>query len=458
MRLTIRLFIALTLLCAASLTFANTVHEYTLKNGLKLFVKKDTRAPIVVSEVWYKVGSGYEYGGITGISHALEHMMFRGTTTYGPEVFKQVVAENGGQENAFTYFDYTAYYQVFSNDKLPISFKFESDRMHNLLLKPKDFAREIQVVMEERRMRIDDNPEALTYERFMAAAHVSNAYHHLTIGWMNDLQNMKDKDLRKWYESWYAPNNAVVVVVGNVDPDKVYQLAKKYFSKINSKKLPTLKPRKEIQPLGEREVVVHAPAKLAYLIMGYNVPSLKTAKESWKSYALAVATGILDGGKSARIPTDIVRGKQIATSADVDYSMYRRLNTLFVLDGNPAPDHTVKELKTAYLAEIKKLQDSLVSEAELNRIKTQVIAANVYKNDSMTYQANEIGSLEAVGLSWRDADDYVKNIKAVTPKQIQMVAREFLTPKRLTVARLDPTAISSHAPTAKPLSGEVNVR
>ena len=199
-----KILVYLGLITLPHLSWANDVHEYHLKNGLSLLVKEDHRAPVVIAEIWYKVGSSYEPRGITGISHALEHMMFRGTEKFAPGELEKKVAVNGGEQNAFTDSDFTAYYQKFSADKLAISFELEADRMRNLLLRSQDFAKEIQVVMEERRMRVDDNPQEILLERLNAAAFVASPYHHPVIGWKNDLQNMTVDDLRKWYETWLS--------------------------------------------------------------------------------------------------------------------------------------------------------------------------------------------------------------------------------------------------------------
>ncbi len=267
------------------IVIANNVHQYQLPNGLTLIVKEDHRAPVVFSSVWYKVGGSYEQNGTTGISHVLEHMMFRGTKKYPAGMLERLVSEYGGQQNAMTTNDQTVYFQKFSADKLPLSFRLESDRMHNLTLSDQDFNKEIQVVMEERRMRFDDNPNALTYERFMATAFVNNPYHHQTIGWMTDLKHMTAQDVRDWYHTWYVPNNAIVIVVGDVNPEKVLALAKHYFGPLKSKPVPTLKPRTEIPASGTKHVDVYAPANLPLLMMGYQTPSLVTAKDSWKPYA-----------------------------------------------------------------------------------------------------------------------------------------------------------------------------
>ena len=435
-----RIFL-LVLVVLPGLTFAGNTFEYRLPNGIKLVVREDHRAPVVVSSVWYKVGGSYEHDGITGVSHMLEHMMYKGTKRYGPGELVKMVSRNGGQQNAMTSSDYTMYYQRLSSDKLPISFELEADRMRNLLLEKVAFKKEQQVVMEERRMRIDDNPQGLTWERFCAAAFLNNPYHHPVVGWMTDIKHMKLTDLQKWYDTWYAPNNAIIVVVGDVKKNYVYALAKKYFGLLKSSKIPSLKPRNEAPALGVRQVFVNAHAKLPWLVMGYNVPVLKTAKVQWKPYALEMLAGILSAGNSARLSKDLVRGKQVAVSASAQYDLYSLHGNLLILAGTPGVNHAVKDLKKAFLAEIYRLQTSLVSAKELQRVKAQVIAQNVYRKDSIMRQAMDIGTAEVIGLSWRDSDAFVKKIDAVTPKQIQQVAREFLTAKQLTFAVLKPKAV-----------------
>lgn len=449
------LLIVLLICCTSIYASDNPVHEYQLKNGLKVFVKEDHRAPVVITEIWYKVGSSYEPDGITGISHALEHMMFRGSKNYDAKRFLQIISENGGDQNAFTSFDYTGYYEMLAADKLPISFKLEADRMRNLLLRPEDFAKEIQVVMEERRMRIDDDPQQLTFERFLAAAHVSNSYHHPLIGWMNDLQNMKVEDLQHWYQTWYAPNNALIVVVGDVKPDDVYQLAQKYFGDLKPATIPTLKPLSEAPSLGTRTVVVAAPAKLPWLTLGYNTPVVKTASEAWEPYALLVLNVVLGGSDSSRLQQDLVRDKQIAATIDAGYSPYDRLDNIFIIQATPATGHSVAEVKDAVLAEVQKLQQQPITPAELARVKAQIIANKIYQEDSITYQAYEIGSLESIGLSWRETDHALKAIDAITPEQVQAVAKKYLIPARLTIGELKPLPINTQKMPATYPTGKV---
>ncbi|HHJ80539.1 MAG TPA: insulinase family protein [Candidatus Tenderia electrophaga] len=424
---------------------STAVHEYQLDNGMKIFVKEDHRAPVVASMVWYKVGSSYENNGTTGVSHVLEHMMFKGTEKYGPGEFSRIIAENGGKENAFTSRDYTAYFQRLHKDKLETSIRMEADRMRGMKVADEEFAKEIQVVIEERRMRTEDAPESLTYEAFSASAYTTNPYRRPVIGWMNDLENMTAQDIRDWYQVWYAPNNASLVVAGDVDPEQVYQLAKKYFAPLKPiKHIAPPKPQLEPEQKGLRRIIVKAPAELPYLLMGYKVPSVNGAKEEWEPYALDVLANVLDGGNSARFAKNLVRGQQVAAGAGAGYSPFSRLNTLFLFDGNPARGHSISELEQAIREQIELIKTEPVSTDELARIKAQVIAADVYQLDSVFYQAMKIGQFETVGLDWRLSDQYAERIQQVTAEQVQKVAKKYLIDDSLTVAVLEPQPMAGN--------------
>ena len=423
-----------------------TIHEYRLDNGLKLIVKEDHRAPIMVSQVWYKVGSSYEHDGITGVSHVLEHMMFKGTEAIPAGEFSQIISENGGRENAFTSQDYTAYFQTMEKSRLPVSFELEADRMRNLTIPDEEFLKEVQVVMEERRMRTEDNPQSLTYEQFNATAFASSPYRLPVIGWMDDLENMRVSDLRDWYQKWYAPNNATLVVVGDVDPEEVHALAKKHFGPLKPSEITAVKPRREIAQRGRKDLKVEAPAKVPYLIMGYKTPVVLTAEQAWEPYALEVLSGILDGGDSARLASELVRGKAVAASAGAGYDAHDRIENLFLLSGTPSNGYTVKDLEQALLEQLKRLRESPAEQQELDRVKAQLRADKVYEQDSIFYQAMQIGILETVGLSWKDVESYLERIEAVTAEQVQAVANKYLVPERLTVAELVPQPIDPDKP------------
>ncbi|MCB1761662.1 MAG: insulinase family protein [Gammaproteobacteria bacterium] len=414
------------------------VHEYRLDNGFEVIIKEDHRAPIAVSQVWYKVGSSYEPGGVTGVSHALEHMMFKGTKTLAPGEFSRIIAANGGEENAFTSRDYTAYHQTLSADRLEVAFRLEADRMRNLTLSAEEFAKEIEVIKEERRLRTEDKPTALTYEQLSAVAYRSLPYANPVIGWMGDLEQMKVEDLADWYRLWYAPNNAVLVVVGDVRPEWVLELAKRYFGPLQPESVPQQKVRSEPPQRGVTRVTVRAPAREPYLIFGFKTPAIGSGKESWEPYALEMLASVLDGGSSARFSRNLVRGQEVAVSAGAGYDAFSRLPGMFLVDGTPAPGRNMAELEQALLDEIEQLQQELVSESELERIRTQVVANKIYELDSVFAQALQIGQLEAMNLDWRLADEYVHRMKEVTPEQVRSVARKYLVRDNMTMAQLEP--------------------
>jgi len=422
------------------------VNERLLDNGLKVLVKEDHRAPIVTSQVWYKVGSSYEHGGQTGVSHVLEHMMFKGTEKLAPGEFSRIIAENGGDENAFTGRDYTAYYQTMAADRLPISLELEAQRMRFLTLPEQEFLKELEVVKEERRMRTEDDPESLTYEQFNAAAYETSPYRIPVIGWASDLEAMTVADVRDWYRQWYAPNNATLVVVGDVDHQEVFMLAEKYFGSLVGEMVPVVRSVGDPVQLGEKRIKIKAPAKEPYLLMGYKSTAISHASEDWEPYALEMLSSVLDSGASSRISRNLVRGSHVAASAGASYSAFSRLPGMLLLDGIPAQGHAVEELEQAILAQVQKLRDEPVFESELESIRNQLIATKVYEKDSISVQARQIGSLETVGLGWRLMDEYVTRLTKITPEQIQAVARKYLIPENLTVAQLEPLPLHSRQP------------
>lgn len=426
------------------------VVEAILDNGLKVIVKEDHRSPVVVSQVWYKVGSSYEPEGITGISHMLEHMMFKGTDKHPAGEFSRIIAENGGDENAFTGQDYTAYFQTLAADKLAVSFELEADRMRNLHLLPEELKKELEVVTEERRMRTEDNPQAKMGEHFAAMAFSNSPYKHPIIGWPDDIANYQVEDLIAWYQRWYAPNNATLVVVGDIKTAEVIALAKQYFAHLKPSALKPLKPQVEIAQLGQRKMVVKVPAKLPSLLLGYKVPSLSTVTTEQDAYALEVLAGVLDGGNSARLSKSLVRGQQLAVAASAGYSLTSRLTNLFELEATPAEGKTVWELESALKQEVFSLQKQLISDEELQRIKAQVLASAVYERDSGFYQAMQLGMLETIGLGWHKADEYVTKINSVTAQQVREVARKYLREDQLSIAYLEPQPMTS-AHAAKPV-------
>ncbi len=417
----------------------SSVYQKVLDNGLKVLVKPDRRAPVVVSQIWYKVGGSYEPAGQTGISHVLEHMMFKGTENLGPNEFSRIIAEHGGRDNAFTGRDYTAYFQTLEKSKLEIALELESDRMRNLLLEPQEFEKEIEVVKEERRSRTDDRPQALAYEQFMSSAYTLANYRNPIVGWPEDLDSMKVEDLRAWYDGFYAPNNATLVVVGDVDPTLAFDLAERYFGSIPRREI--LATPNPVEPPQEksRRVQVEAAAKVPYLLLGYHAPVVSSLeqRDGWMPYALEIAAYILDGGKSARLSSRLVQ-KQIAASISVSYDPFARNPTLFVISGNPAPGTTLQQLETAIREQIYEMQNELVTEQELDRVKTQIIASKVYEADSSFYQGMRLGILETNGLPWQLSEKIHEKLRSITAEQVREAVSRHLLDENMTVALLQP--------------------
>ena len=440
-------------LISPALGLAETAtQEYLLDNGLKLIVKEDHRSPVVVSQVWYRAGALDEVNGKTGVAHVLEHMMFKGTKKVPAGQFSRMIAAAGGKENAFTGMDYTCYFQQLEKSHLPLSFKLEADRMANLIISKEEFAKEIKVVMEERRWRTEDKPQSKVNEQFQALTYRAHPYGRPVVGFMNDLENMTASDAQEWYDNWYAPNNATVVVVGDVKAKEVLALAKQYFGPLKPKTLPVRKPQVEPAQIGVRRAVIKAPAKLPYLAMGFHTPTLNsetTPENAWEPYALDVLAGVLSGNASARLNQTLVRETALAIEVDAGYDSANRGRTsLFELVGAPSQGKTVQALEQALLLEIDKIKKDGVTQQELNRVKAAVIAADVYERDSMFYQGMQIGQLETMGYDWRLSKEYPEKLKAITSEQIQAVAKKYLIEDNMSVATLDPQPID---PNAKPV-------
>lgn len=419
--------------------------EFRLSNGMRIIIQEDKRAPTVVHMVWYRVGSMDEQNGTTGVAHVLEHMMFKGTKKLKPGEFSAKVAALGGRENAFTGKDYTAYYQQVEKSRLEQVMALEADRMQNLTMDKEEFGKEIRVVMEERRLRTDDQPLSLLFEALNATAYVAHPYKNPVVGWMNDLQNMTAADALGWYQRWYAPNNATMVIAGDVDTKRVRELAEKYYAGIPAKTLPKSKPQQEPTQTGIKRLVVKAPAENPFLVMAYKMPKLLDVDKDDDVHALDVLAAVLDGYDNARLPARLVRTERIANSVDAGYEPVARGPVMFTLSGVPAQGISVDQLEQALRAEITRIATDGVSAAELKRVKTQLIASQVYKRDSVFGQAMEIGGMEMAGISFRQMDRIIEKLSAVTPEQVQAVAHKYFVDDQLTVATLQPLPMSAEA-------------
>ncbi|MBI4754456.1 MAG: insulinase family protein [Betaproteobacteria bacterium] len=422
--------------------------ETTLANGLRVIVKEDRRAPTVAHMVWYRAGAMDEVDGTSGVAHVLEHMMFKGTRKLGPGEFSRRVAEAGGRDNAFTSLDYTAYFQQVPKARLGEMMALEADRMANLVIDDKEFGNEVRVVMEERRLRTDDKPHAQVHERLMATAFQAHPYRRPIIGWMDDLEHMTAADARAWYRQWYVPNNAYLVVVGDVDHEAVFQLARRHYGALRPRALPLRKPREEPAQKGIKRIVVKAPARLPYLAMSWKAPVLRDVDSDRDAYALEVLAGLLDGHDASRLVRELVRGSRVAVSAGAGYDATVRGEASFILDGTPAEGRTVAELEQALRGAIERIQNEGVGVGELERVKTLTIAHETYKRDSMFAQAMEIGRTEAAGHNWRSLDVMLQKIRGVTAEEVQAVAKKYFSDDALTVAVLDPQPPPAEAPAA----------
>lgn len=418
-------------------------HEATLNNGLKIVIREDHRSPVVTSMVWYKVGSVDEPRGLGGISHMLEHMMFKGTDTLGPNEHSTIIANLGGRDNAFTSTDYTGYFENVPAWELETALKLEADRMQNLELRAEDFAPERLVVAEERRQRTDSNPQSKLYESFNATMFTTSAYRNPIIGWMPEIHTWQLEDLKKWYKQFYAPNNATVVIAGDVDPIKTVALVQKYFGEIPSSDAIIRHNNFEVPQEGERRVNLSVPANLPVIFMGYKAPSAleideKLGEKPTDPATLLLTSLVLDGTNSSRLSKKLVRDEQIALQAGAYYNYGARYVTPFTFVGVPAAGTSLETLENAFKSEIKALQTELVTQEELDRIIGLYEASNIYAKDSVYSQAMLIGQAEASGEGWQNAENRIERLKQVTPEMIRDAANRYFQDDLITVATLHP--------------------
>ena len=433
--------------------------QFTLGNGLSVIVQPDHRAPVAVHMLWLRVGAMDEVDGTSGVAHVLEHLMFKGTDKLQPGEFSRRVAALGGRENAFTSMDYTGYYQQVPAARLAEVMALEADRFAHNRYSDEEFAKELDVVKEERRLRTDDNPRALLGEQHRAATFTASPYRRPVVGWMGDLDALTAQDARAFYQRWYVPANATVVVVGDVDPQAVLKLAQQHYGGIPARALPVRKPRPEPPQPGLRRVQVKAPAEQAVVSLAFKVPSMESLAPSPGSddaLALTVLSAVLDGYSGARLDRALTQGAdRVADSAHASNGLYGRGPQLFVLSGVPAPGKTPAQLEAALREQVARVAREGVNEAELARVKTQWIASQVYKRDSVMGQAQELGSLWVQGLPL-DADArLIERLRQVTAVQVRRVAGQYFGDDQLTIATLDP---QPRDPQAKPRAAPAALR
>ncbi|VAX33138.1 hypothetical protein MNBD_NITROSPIRAE02-155 [hydrothermal vent metagenome] len=419
------------LLCLPLVASAE-VREYRLDNGLKVLIAEDHKAPVATFQIWYRVGSRNEPAGKTGISHLLEHMMFKGTPEYGSKVFSRLVQKNGGIDNAYTTKDYTAYFQILASDRIDLSVSLESDRMENLLLAPDDVRDERSVVMEERRMRYEDDPQSSLYEEVVATAIKVHPYHHPVIGWMSEIASINQQDLLQYYKKFYSPDNAVIIVAGDVNADELIEKIRERFGRIPEGPQREPVTSKEPPQKGQKRVYLKKEARLPYILTAYHVPGFPQED----SAALDVLSSILSG-KSGRLYKNLVRDKKVALNAYASYSGLYMDPFLFFFGGTAPPGKDIDALEKAFYEEIDRLKNTLPSEREVQKARNQVEAAFIMGQDSISFQARVLGMFEMLG-DWKLKDRYLKTIREVTPEDVQEVAKKYFTEENRTVGILIP--------------------
>lgn len=429
----LRTFLILLLAFALPVSAQAQVSEFMLENGLKVIIAEDHKAPLAVFQIWYKVGSMDEAPGRTGMSHLLEHMMFKGTEKYGSKEISRQVQRLGGVDNAYTSKDVTVYFQRLPSDKISLSVDIESDRMQNLLIEEQEVLSERKVVMEERRLRYEDDPQNSLYEEVVAAAFKAHPYQWPVIGWMADLAVMQRDTLKEHYQTYYAPNNAFIVVVGDVDPKEMFSLIKKRFSAIKPgaeiKRFITKEPTQR----GQRRVYLKKEAELPYILAVYHTPKFPHKD----AYALEVLASVLSDGKSSRLYKSLIYEKKVALSAFAEFSGDNRDPHLFYFGATAAPGVDAGELEDALWNEAAIVMQEPPTDFELQKAKNQIEAYFIMGQDSLDFQARVIGTFEMMG-DWRMKDAYVEGIREVTAKDVQRVAAQYLVTENRTTGVLIP--------------------
>ena len=433
---------------------ATVAQQFTLSNGMALIVQPDRRAPTAMQMVWLRVGSMDEVDGTTGVAHVLEHMLFKGTAKVPAGEFSRRVAALGGQENAFTSRDYTGYFQQIPAKRLEEVMRLESDRFAHNQWPDEEFKRELEVVKEERRMRTDDQPRAQLFEQLNAAAFVASPYRRPVVGWMSDLESLTAEDARQFYRRWYVPANAVLVVAGDVDVQRVRALAEKYYGRIPARAVPARKPQAEPVQTGMRRVTVKAPAEQAYVALAFRAPAVQSltapSATDRDALALVVLSAVLSGYDGARLERALTQGaNRIADSASSSASVMGRGPAQFFLSGVPAQGQSAQALEDGLRAELARVATEGVSAAELERVKTQWVASTVYQRDSLYSRASDLGSNWVQGLPLDAEDRTLALLREVTPEQVQSVAQRYFGDDQLTVGTLVPQPLDK-APRQKP--------
>jgi zinc protease len=426
-------------------------HEYLLSNGMKVLLVEMPKAPVATVQVWYKVGSRNEVMGRAGLSHMLEHMMFKGTAKYPKGSFSRLIRKNGGMDNAFTSQDFTAYFENLAADRVQLALEMEADRMQGLILDQNELKTEREVVKEERRLRTEDDPQGALVEALFAQAYLSHPYHWPVIGWFGDLDAMTLDDLQRHYDTYYSPNNATLIVVGDIKAEQLLPTIKHLFEPIPRGPEPKPVATMEAEQKGERRFLLKREAQVPFVMMGYRVPNYT----SEDSYALDVLESILSHGKSSRLYQSLVYDQKLSLAVGAEYGLMQTDPGLFYFYALVSPGQKVEVVEEALHKEIKRLQSEAPTEQELQRAKNQVEAARIFEQDSNFRHAMLLGQAESVGAGWRKVDQFLERIRAVTAKDVQRVAGQYLLEDSRTVGSLIPvTPKPAEPPTASVQQGK----
>nr|WP_106752426.1 pitrilysin family protein [Pannonibacter carbonis] len=406
---------------------AANLTSFTLANGLEVVVIPDRRAPVVTHMIWYRVGAADEPAGQSGVAHFLEHLMFKGTKTRPNGAFSAAVASIGGQENAFTSNDYTAYFQRVAKEHLPLMMELEADRMQNLVLTDEVVAPERDVVLEERRMRVDSDPSSRLQEALSAVTYVNHPYGSPVIGWQSEIEALNSKSAIDFYDRFYTPNNAVLVVAGDVDADEVRKLAEATYGKVERRAEPEARLRPAEPPLAGRRSVHLEDERVRQPSVSWTwlVPSQATGKAS-EPEALELLAQILGGGPTSRLYKSAFLDKQIAVSIGAYYLDTALDNTRFILYGSPRGEATLADLEAEFTAAIRDIAANGIGEEELKRAKHSLVSSAIYAQDSQMGLARLFGSALTSGQSIEDVQTWPAQISAVTAADIQAVAKAYL--------------------------------
>ena len=417
-----------------STAYATRVQEFVLDNGLRVLLLEDHKSPAVTFQVWYRVGGRNEKDGKSGLAHFLEHMMFKGTPTTGPEEYSRIIAKNGGRSNAFTTSDMTVYFATMSRDKIDIELGLEADRMANALLGDAYFEPEKKVIQEERRLRTEDNPASALSEVASAMAFTIHPYRRPVVGWMEDIQGLTRQDLIDFYKLYYEPNNAVIVVVGDFSSDTIMPKIRAAFSKIPRGAEPPKVSVEEPAQHGERRVILKKEAELPFILMFYRAPNLRSPD----NFALDLFSVVLAGGRSSRLYHELVYQKQLVRNVDADYSGVSIDPMGFSVTAQLLPGVELAKVESEIDRLLDKLKSELITDRELQKAKNQIEASFIFAQDSIFGQAMKIGYYEIAG-GWRQMEGYLEGIRKVTREDIRRVARQYLDSDQRTVGTLIPT-------------------